>query len=201
MAEFTLNCSHCGSPFTGNGDHVYRFQRGRRVFCKPECRKADGARLVKEPLIDRFLRYVDKNGPVPARRPDLGPCWIWTGGKRNATSGRGAFMANGRCWFSHRFAYEYFREPIAVGLEPDHLCETPLCCNPWHLEAVTHRENTLRGESPSGKNSRKTHCKRDHPFSEENTRVDKYGHRTCRKCHAESTLADYHRRKLSVFGA
>ena len=30
------------------------------------------------PLEDRFWAKVDKNGPVPAHRPELGPCWIWT---------------------------------------------------------------------------------------------------------------------------
>jgi len=29
-------------------------------------------------LEDRFWAKVDKNGPVPAHRPELGPCWIWT---------------------------------------------------------------------------------------------------------------------------
>src|SRR6478609_5365672 len=28
---------------------------------------------------DRFWKKVDKNGPIPAHRPELGPCWIWTG--------------------------------------------------------------------------------------------------------------------------
>ena len=31
--------------------------------------------------------------------------------------------------------------------ELDHLCRTPACVNPEHLESVTHRENTARGRS------------------------------------------------------
>ena len=27
----------------------------------------------------RFYENVNKDGPVPAHRPDLGPCWVWTG--------------------------------------------------------------------------------------------------------------------------
>ena len=31
----------------------------------------------KEPLGERFWSKVDKNGPIPSHRPELGPCWIW----------------------------------------------------------------------------------------------------------------------------
>ena len=26
-----------------------------------------------------FWSKVDKDGPIPEFRPDLGPCWLWTG--------------------------------------------------------------------------------------------------------------------------
>lgn len=29
-------------------------------------------------LEERFWSKVDRNGPVPEHRPDLGPCWLWT---------------------------------------------------------------------------------------------------------------------------
>jgi hypothetical protein len=48
---------------------------------------------------------------------------------------------------AHRIAYEAFRGPIAAGLEIDHLCRNPRCCNPVHLEPVTHRENVRRGKA------------------------------------------------------
>ena len=25
----------------------------------------------------RLLAKVDKNGPLPEKRPELGPCWVW----------------------------------------------------------------------------------------------------------------------------
>jgi hypothetical protein len=30
--------------------------------------------------IERFWSKVDRNGPVPEHRPELGPCWVWTAG-------------------------------------------------------------------------------------------------------------------------
>ena len=41
--------------------------------------------------------------------------------------------------------------------------------NPEHLEAVTCRENILRGLGPGASNARKTHCSAGHPFTEENS--------------------------------
>src|SRR3990167_10780590 len=54
----------------------------------------------------RFWSRVDKDGPVPSNRPDLGPCWVWTGGK--VPDGYGSFYTGGhsRNIGAHRFAYE-----------------------------------------------------------------------------------------------
>ena len=30
----------------------------------------------------RFWQKVNKDGPLPAERPELGPCWIWTGANK-----------------------------------------------------------------------------------------------------------------------
>jgi hypothetical protein len=55
--------------------------------------------------------------------------------------------------------------------------------NGRHLEPVTHRENVLRGNSPSARHARKTACHRGHPINEANTWVNpKNGARQCRVC-------------------
>jgi hypothetical protein len=54
--------------------------------------------------------------------------------------------------------------------------------NPDHLEAVTHRENTLRGVAPSAQHYRQTHCFRGHPFAGKNLYVNPRGARYCRTC-------------------
>jgi hypothetical protein len=97
------------------------------------------------PIADRFWAKVDKNGPVPDDRPDLGPCWVW----QNATTKRyGTIQLGGReCGkiLAHRWSYEIANGPIPEGLELDHLCGNPPCVNPAHLEPVTHLVNVRRG--------------------------------------------------------
>lgn len=134
---------------------------------------------------ERFWAKVDKNGPVPERRPDLGPCWLWMGAKEQ---GYGRFAVGGQssrhAVSAHRFAYEATAR-IPRGLELDHLCRNPSCVNPAHLEPVTHAENVRRGESGLARREQcalQTHCKHDHLFDEANTIIRKNGTRACREC-------------------
>jgi hypothetical protein len=91
--------------------------------------------------------------------PNTG-CWLWT---RGQCRGYGVLKANGSQRTAYRLSYELLRGPVPAGFELDHLCRTPACVNPDHLEPVTHAENMRRG-----KIARKTHCKRGHPLSGEN---------------------------------
>lgn len=116
--------------------------------------------------------------------PNTG-CFIWTGRVQNV--GYPCFDPYGKPVLAHRWAYERKFGPIPEGLTLDHLCRTPRCVNPMHLEAVTHQENCLRGISPAAHNHRKTHCMHGHPFSLENTYVHgTRGTRRCRICTIES---------------
>jgi isocitrate/isopropylmalate dehydrogenase len=51
----------------------------------------------------------------------------------------------GRTLYVHRVAYEMYGNVIPAGQILDHKCRNPGCCNPDHLEPVTVRENTERG--------------------------------------------------------
>lgn len=129
-----------------------------------------------------FWAKVDRGGPVPAHRPELGACWLWTGAQKN---GYGRFTIRRRPVYAHRFAYELLVGPIPQGLELDHLCRVTTCINPSHLEPVTHRKNVLRGISPAARHATMTHCSQGHPFDTGNTGWH-HGARRCLACHRES---------------
>lgn len=63
---------------------------------------------------------------------------------------------------AHRLVYELIKGPIPQGLHLDHLCFTPACVNPDHLEPVTSSENAQRRKFG------RTHCSRGHLFSDTN---------------------------------
>ena len=116
-------------------------------------------------------------------------CWLWTSSTEREGYGyihlsRANAGEKFRHQVVHKFIYEAFRGVVPDGLELDHLCRNRLCVNPDHLEPVTHKENILRGNSPSALAARKTHCHRGHEFTPENTYVYKTG-RVCKLCHSK----------------
>lgn len=118
-------------------------------------------------------------------RADIGDdeaCWIWQGSEDGRGYGQ-IGVAAGDIRGAHRVAYELVHGEIP-GLDTDHLCRTPLCINPSHMEPVTRKENTMRGFGASAMNARKATCKNGHQFTEANTYHGRLG-RACRKCHAE----------------
>jgi len=110
---------------------------------------------IKAALEPRFRSFV-----LP--EPNSG-CWLWTGKLTN--SGYSEFWADGRGRLGHRVSYQLYRGEIRAGLEIDHLCRVPICVNPGHLEAVTHKVNQERGRGARGR------CKRGHEFDEKNTAI------------------------------
>lgn len=87
---------------------------------------------------------LDRTVPVLVVSP-LDECWVWCA--RTNRNGYGRLRVGGRELMAHRLAYEALVGPIPEGLVLDHLCRVRLCINPAHLEPVTVRENTLRGEA------------------------------------------------------
>lgn len=136
---------------------------------------------------ERFWPKVDKNGPVPAERPDLGPCWVWIAGKTG--SGYGAFgIGHAEIDLAHRWCYRLLVGPIPDGLELDHLCRNRACVRPDHLEPVTHGSNMRRSPIvPSTINAGKAFCDQGHEFTPENTRITTAGTRECKECRREIT--------------
>jgi hypothetical protein len=109
-------------------------------------------------------------------------CWLWQGYK--LPNGYGRVRVAERMQYAHRVVYRLLVGNILGQL--DHVkerCSNRHCCNPEHLEDVPSRENTLRGDGPTARNARKTHCIHGHEFTPENTYTTKRGYRDCRACH------------------
>lgn len=132
---------------------------------------------VNRKLLTRFFSKIKIDPEVAYRGV---PCWLMPANRFQC--GYAQVYWEGRQHQAHRLGYEMFVERMPDGLEPDHLCRRRNCANPIHLEAVTHRVNTLRGENPCAKHARQTHCIHGHEFTPENTYVTKKGHRVCRTC-------------------
>lgn len=123
-------------------------------------------------------------------------CWIWIGAR--SREGYGFFSpTHAKQVRAHRYAYELERGPIPDGKQLDHLCRTPSCVRPDHLEIVTSRENTLRGGSPTAQNAKKTHCKNGHLLAGSNLVVRSLG-RGCQTCRQADDRRRYHRAKADA---
>jgi hypothetical protein len=118
-------------------------------------------------------------------------CWPWLAGtikSHKALYGQISLKGAKKHVLAHRAAWEFLVGPIPQRLTIDHLCHNTLCCNPYHMELVTSKENLLRGNAISAQNRRKTHCPQGHLYDPENTylvRRSKTPHRvdrTCRIC-------------------
>lgn len=94
---------------------------------------------------------------------DEGSCRTW--GLTPSEKGYGKITINGEFWYAHRLSYTIFKGPIPDGLQIDHLCRNPLCIKPAHLEAVTPKENTRRGFSPTVVIARRGTCDEGHPLT------------------------------------
>lgn len=108
----------------------------------------------------------------------------------DAGGGRGANPLR-----AHVVAWTQAHGPVPVGLELDHLCRQRACCNVNHLEAVTRRENFLRGDHPSAKAVRSGRCLRGHPYDAINTYARPNGRRECRECGRQKNRARSQARK------
>ncbi len=174
----------------------------RKSFGGPLGRVPNGT----DPKIS-FWEKVDKNGPVPPARQELGPCWLWLA--TMMPNGYGQFTIRKKKNYTHILAYEWTVGMVSDGLELDHLCRNRSCCNPSHLEPVTRSENIRRGILPAMSlkwmpkmNARsaevrraRTECKNGHTFIGE---VDSKGNRICKQCTAINSRRHYEKKRAAA---
>lgn len=132
-------------------------------------------------VIERFLEkiVIFENG-----------CWNWEACKNQY--GYGLIKIKKVSTLSHRFIYEYYYGQLCPDLEIDHLCRNRACCNPLHLDQVTHKVNLLRGDTINAINARKTHCPQGHKYTSENTYIDYKNARRCKICRKEQSKTSLH---------
>ena len=120
-----------------------------------------------------------------------GACWLWIGEITDA--GYGMATISGKRFRAHRISYELTKGEIPPGLQIDHLCRNRACINPDHLEAVSRRENILRGEGVTAQNLRRKTCIKGHPLRGMNLylflnkKTNAYG-RHCKRCRANAQM-------------
>lgn len=127
-------------------------------------------------VLERVMRRVAKD--------DESGCWIFAGCLNRTGYGQVTLSFEEGHALVHRVVYGRMVGPIPDGLVLDHLCRTPACCNPEHLEPVTQAENIRRGEAAESARLRAAEretCGRGHRWAE-NLHITPAGKRRCRAC-------------------
>lgn len=150
---------------------------------------------VKKSNVERFWEYVDVGSEDE--------CWLWKGCTKN---GYGTFWIRdssykngGKMVPAHRYSYEIANGNVEKGAIFHHKCEVKNCVNPGHLEKYdSFGKHTIENhpDSPTTINKMKTHCINGHPFTPDNTIIEKSGKRRCITC---DKLYIKQEQKLKIF--
>lgn len=181
----------------------------KAIYCSVEtCDRDTYVRRLCRAHYDRLQKFGDVRADIPLRklprrdeRDDIErrilsqcvtdpetSCITWTG-YTMPECGYGTISWNARQWVVHRAIWTVQVGPIPTDDDwtLDHLCFNRACVNIKHLEVVTRIENSRRGGGllrAQVANRRRSNeaCKNGHPRTDENTAINKHGHRYCRDC-------------------
>lgn len=84
---------------------------------------------------------MNKEGPIPAHRPELGPCWEWIRFTCKIPGAYPQFWTGVAKMAAHRFSWELSNGPIPTGMWVLHHCDNPRCVRPDHLFLGTRLDN------------------------------------------------------------
>lgn len=97
----------------------------------------------REEILNRIYERVEvkDTGFVIDDRPS--PCHIWIGPDSGTGrgGGYGRMSLNSQTVAVHLVVYTHYFGYIPGKKQVDHKCNTRLCCNPAHLELVSHLKN------------------------------------------------------------
>ncbi len=127
---------------------------------------------------ERFVAKIDPTG-------NRG-CWEWTASL--SPKGYGKFRAGKKTMQAHRVSFALAGNTVPEGLQIDHVCRNRKCVNPEHLEAVTGKVNTMRGDTIPARHAARTHCLHGHELTESNL-VPSCPYRKCLTCNREAAKA------------
>jgi len=145
------------------------------------------------PNRDPFVRFAEK-WKESENKFNGSYCYIWHGALQSKGYGCFAYGGRSKSWLAHKWAFVFIGEKeIPEDFTIDHLCRNRRCVNHLHMEAVTQKENTLRGNSIVAQNARATHCCEGHPFEGNNLLLRKDGRRICKTCHSARRRASEQR--------